>query len=132
MRNQSLVWRTRTLGLSLSIALLMLQSTGSRSAPQPESTKSSKLTVVVGAAVSLQMLSGVHVSIIGPEKGVRRLGQTTELGRIELDKTLIREEPRGVIVLCHEGFFCGAIMAEDVIPDRVEERLIHLAPFAVS
>lgn len=85
----------------------------------------------VGAATSLQMLGDVRVSIIGPDKGSRPLGETNEFGRITFPRTVLQEEPHGVIVFCRQGFFCGAFPVEDLPVDKSGARLIHLAPFAV-
>lgn len=92
----------------------------------------SKITFVVGSSANYQLLRNVRVVLFGSEKGPQDLGATDERGRVVLDKAVLREEPRGAVLLCLEGFFCGAFRISDLDVDAYDEKLIHLAPVAMQ
>lgn len=98
----------------------------------PGSASHSTITFIVGSSATHQLLRNARLVLIGSEKGPRNLGATDERGRVAIEKAVLRDEPQGAVLLCLEGFFCGAFQISDLDVDTYDEKLIHLAPVAMQ
>jgi hypothetical protein len=109
------------------IALLLPGCSPLRSgiAPAPDEP-----VLIVVADTFSQTLEDVTVFLFS-DRGARELGKTDSAGFFHLDRVLIEHSRAGVLILCKEGFFCGALPLTEPTFLEYEEHYIHLAPFAV-
>jgi len=93
--------------------------------------ESRPITFIVGNSASHQLLQGVAVLLVAKDAKPVTLGWTDQYGRIPVLRDELMRGVAGAVLFCKERFFCGAFRLDEPEFFDADERLIHLAPFAV-
>lgn len=87
------------------------------------------VVLMVHSCFDSSPIVGADVSLLRNDGGVVDYGDTDRFGQISIQKSLLRDS--AVILICKNGFFCGAVRVKDDEILRYQSFLVHLAVFSV-